>query len=58
MIEKYGLYLNEFRKNMANNLDRSPLIHSYCYASAGDQSRLFAIFRLIFVPSYNMRVEP
>ena len=38
------------RKNLAANLDRSPLIHSYCYASAGDQSTLFAIFPLIFVP--------
>ncbi len=32
------------------DLDRSPLIHSYCYASAGDQSTLFAIFPLSFVP--------
>jgi len=48
--EKYSLYLNEIRKNLAANLDRSPLIHSYCYASAGDQSTLFAIFPLSFVP--------
>ena len=47
---KYILYLNKFRKNLAANLDRSPLIHSYCYASAGDPSTLFAIFPLIFVP--------
>ena len=32
------------------DLDRSPLIHSYGYASAGDQSTLFAIFPLNFVP--------
>jgi hypothetical protein len=38
------------RKNLAADLDRSPLIHSYCYASADDQSTLFAIFPLIFVP--------
>ena len=38
MIENYSLYLTEFRKNLAANLDRSPLIHSYCYASAGDRS--------------------
>jgi hypothetical protein len=38
MIENYSWCLNEFRKNLAANLDRSPLIHSYCYASAGDQS--------------------
>ncbi len=38
------------RKNLAANLDRSPLIHSYCYASAGDRSTLFAIFPLNFVP--------
>ena len=50
MIENYILYLNEFRKNLAASLDRSPLIHSYYYASAGDQSTLFAIFPLIFVP--------
>ena len=66
MIENYSLCLNKFRKNLAANLDRSPLIHSYCYASAGDQSTFadrdvgaramqeqlaaFAIFLLIFVP--------
>ena len=32
------------------DLDRSPLIHSYGYASAGDQPTLFAIFPLSFVP--------
>jgi hypothetical protein len=64
--EKYSLYLNEIRKNLAapgklllrcsttyipvGDLDRSPLIHSYCYASADDQSTLFAIFPLSFVP--------
>ncbi len=66
MIENYSLCLNEFRKNMASNLDRSPLIHSYCYASAGDRPTFAyrdvggramqgaiaekAIFPLIFVP--------
>jgi hypothetical protein len=50
MIEKYSLCLNEFRKNLAANLDRSPLIHSYCYESAGNRSTLFTIFPLIFVP--------
>jgi hypothetical protein len=44
--KKYSLYLNKFRKNLAANIDRSPLIHSYGYASAGDQSILFAIFPL------------
>ncbi len=48
--EKYGFYLNEVRKNLAANLDRSPLIHRYGYASAGDQPILFAIFSLSFVP--------
>ncbi len=38
------------RKNLAANLDRCPLIHSYGYASAGDQPTLFAIFSLSFVP--------
>jgi len=37
-------------ENLAANLDRSPLIHSYCYASAGDRPTLFAIFPLNFVP--------
>jgi len=46
----YNLYLNKSRKNLTANLDRSPLIHSYGYASAGDQSILFAIFLLSFVP--------
>jgi hypothetical protein len=47
---KYGLYLNKVRKNLAANLDQSPLIHSYGYASAGDRSTLFAIISLSFVP--------
>jgi len=46
----YSLYLNKVRKNLAANLDRSPLIHSYGYASAGDRSTLFAIFSLSLVP--------
>jgi len=49
-IEIVSLYLNEFRKNLAANLDRSPLMRSYGYASAGDRSTLFAIFPLSFVP--------
>jgi len=32
------------------DLDRSPLIHSYCYASAGDQPTLFARISPSFVP--------
>ena len=47
---KYSLYLNEVMTNLAANLDRSPLNHSYGYASAGDRSTLFAIFSLSFVP--------
>jgi hypothetical protein len=38
------------RRNLAANLDRSPLMRSYGYASAGDRPTLFAIFTLIFVP--------
>ena len=65
-IEIYSLYLNKFRKNLAapgklllhcsttyvpvGDLDQSPLIHSYGYASAGDRSTLFAIFSLSFGP--------
>jgi hypothetical protein len=48
--EKYSLYLNEFRKNLAAKVDRSPLMRSYGYASAGDRPTLFAIFPLSFVP--------
>ena len=48
--KKYSSYLNKFRKNLAANIDRSPLIHSYGYASVGDRSTLFAIFPLIYVP--------
>jgi len=48
--KKYSLHLNEVRKNVAANLDRSPLIHSYGYASAGDRPTLFAIFPLSIVP--------
>ena len=47
--EKYSLYLNELRKNLAAKVDRSPLMRSYGYASAGDQPTLFAIFPLSFV---------
>jgi len=43
--KRYSLYLNEVRKNLAANLDRSPLMRSYGYASAGDRPTLFA-----FVP--------
>ena len=50
IFEIYSLYLNEFRKNLAANLGRSPLIHSYGYASADDQPTLFAIFLLNSVP--------
>ncbi len=50
-IEIYSLYLNEFRKNLAANLDRSPLMRSCGYAPAGDRSIVFAIFPLNFVPS-------
>jgi hypothetical protein len=48
--EKYSLYLNEVRKNLAANIDRSPLIHSYCYAPAGNRPTLLAKFSLSFVP--------
>ena len=49
-ISKYRLYLNEIRKNLAANLERSPLIHSFGYGSAGDRPTLFARFPLSFVP--------
>ena len=45
-----SLYLNEIRKNLAANLERSPLTRSIGYGSAGDRSTLFAISSLSFVP--------
>jgi hypothetical protein len=45
-----SLYLNEIRKNLTANLERSPLTHSLSYGSAGDRSTLFARFPLSFVP--------
>jgi len=48
--EIYSLYLNEVGKNLAANLDRSSLMRSYGYASAGDRSTLFARFPPSFVP--------
>jgi len=36
--------------NLAANLERSPLSHSYGYDSAGDRPTLFARFPLSFVP--------
>jgi len=48
--EKYSLYLNEVRKNLTAKVDRSPLMRSYGYASAGDRPTLIAIFPLSFVP--------
>ncbi len=38
----YCLYLNEIRNNLAANLERSPLTHSYGYGSAVDRPTLFA----------------
>jgi len=38
----YSLCLNEIRKNLAANLERSPLTHSSGYGSAGDRPTLFA----------------
>ena len=46
----YSLCLNEIRKNLAANLERSPLTHSYGYGPAGDRPTLFARFPLSFVP--------
>ena len=47
---EYSLYLNEIRKNLAANLERSPLNHSYGYGPVGDRPTLFATFPLSFVP--------
>jgi len=45
-----GLCLNEIRKNLAANLERSPLTHSHGYGPAGDSSTLFARFPLTKSP--------
>jgi hypothetical protein len=45
-----SLRLNEIRKNLAVNLERSPLTHGCGYGPAGDRPTLFAIFPLNFVP--------
>jgi hypothetical protein len=51
MDTKYhSMRLNETRKNLAANPERSPLMRSYGYASAGDRTALFARFPLAFVP--------
>jgi hypothetical protein len=42
--------LNESRKNLTSNPERSPLMRSYGYASVGDRSALFARFSLVIVP--------
>jgi len=42
--------LNETRKYLTANPERSPLMRSYGYASAGDRSALFVRFSLVFVP--------
>jgi hypothetical protein len=49
-VAGYSLYLNEIRKNLAANLKRSPLNHSYGYGPAGDRPTLLARFPLSFVP--------
>jgi hypothetical protein len=46
----YSVHLNETRKNLTANPERSPLMRSYGYASAGDRSALFARLSLAFVP--------
>ena len=49
-IWKHSLRLNELRRNLAANLERSPLTHSHGYGSAGDRPTLFARFLLSLVP--------
>jgi len=46
----YSMLLNDIRGNLASNPERSPLMRSYGYASAGDRPTLFARFPLVFVP--------
>jgi hypothetical protein len=60
------LALFGFMTNLASHLERSPLIHSYGYASAGDRSTCFASLTIkskSFMhyagspPCYNIQVE-
>jgi len=46
----YSMHLNDTRENLTSNPERSPLMRSYGYASAGDRPALFARFPLLFVP--------
>jgi len=57
-MKMYLLYLNEIRKNLASNLERSPLSHSHGYDSAGDRPTLFARFPLNFVPFVQYAGQP
>jgi hypothetical protein len=50
LSRKYSLRLNQTRTNLAANLERSPLMRSLSYASAGERSTLFASFALDLVP--------
>jgi len=50
VIKMLRLYLNELRRILTSNLERSPLMHGYYYASANDRSNLCARFSLTFVP--------
>jgi len=45
-LGKYNMCLIGFSKNLASHFDRSPLKHSYGYASAGDHPNCFTSFSL------------
>ena len=49
-LSKRSLCLNEIRINLAANLGRSPLSHSYSYGSADDPPTLLARFPPNIVP--------
>lgn len=55
-LSGYTLCLSGFRANLAKQIARSSLNHSYGYASADDPTICFAIFTLKPDPSCNMRV--
>ena len=46
----YNMQLNETRGNLASIPERSPLMRSYGYASAGDLPASFARLPLVSVP--------
>jgi hypothetical protein len=50
VVEWLRFVLFEFRPNLALHLERSPLKHSYGYASTGDRPSCLASYALLLEP--------